>query len=119
MAGSPVSATRTASSKRVGIPYVRPKSWPVPAGRIASSALEPTTPLTTSFSVPSPPTTTSRSCVPRGVARELDQVPRPLREEHVAVEAERTGPLAQLRPALAGFSVRARRIDEEDAALMI
>ena len=57
----PSSATRTASSNRAGIPCVRPKSCPVPGGEhgdLASSV--PATPLlTTSLSVPSPPTTTS------------------------------------------------------------
>ena len=33
---SPVSATRTASSNFVGIPYVRPKSMPVPSGIVAT-----------------------------------------------------------------------------------
>src|SRR5262249_59313134 len=55
----PSSATRTASSKLRGIPCVRPKSWPVPPGSTAISASVPATPLTTSFTVPSPPITMS------------------------------------------------------------
>src|SRR5512135_3485109 len=41
------------------MPWVRPKSSPVPNGRSAISAPVPATPFTTSFTVPSPPTTTS------------------------------------------------------------
>ena len=55
---TPSVATRTASSNRVGMSCVRPKSCPVPFGRTAISAPVPTMPFTTSLSVPSPPTTT-------------------------------------------------------------
>src|SRR3954469_1710194 len=53
---------RTASSKRDGIPYVRPKSMPVPSGMVASSVAAPAriSPSTVSLIVPSPPTATTR-----------------------------------------------------------
>src|SRR5262245_41417999 len=43
------------------MPYVRTKSPPVPRAIRASSTSRPAMPLTTSWTVPSPPTTTSRS----------------------------------------------------------
>jgi hypothetical protein len=41
------------------MPYVRPKSMPVPSGIVARSTSRPAMPFTTSFSVPSPPTATT------------------------------------------------------------
>src|SRR3954470_13250915 len=67
--GFPVSATRTASSKSVGMPYVRPKSMPGPSGIVARSTSLPATPFTTSFSVPSPPAATTRSAPPSTACR--------------------------------------------------
>ena len=52
----------------------------------------------------------------RGGARELGQLPGPFGEQNLAPQSERGRPFVQLRPALAGFSVSAGRIDEEDGA---
>src|SRR6476661_1827921 len=49
------------------MPYVRPKSMPVPSGIVARSTSRPAIPFTTSFSVPSPPTATT-SVAPRSTA---------------------------------------------------
>src|SRR3954462_7342428 len=58
----PSTAIPTPSSKRDGIPYVRPKSMPVPSGMVASSVAAPArmSPSTVSLIVPSPPTATTR-----------------------------------------------------------
>src|ERR1044071_2248079 len=64
----PDTATRTAASSFVGIPYVRTKSTPVPRGRTASSVPVPTSPEATSLTVPSPPTATT-SAAPSSAAR--------------------------------------------------
>src|SRR5579862_216829 len=77
---SPSSATRTASSKRVGMRYVRTKSMPVPIGIVASSTSLPATPLTTSFSVPSPPTATTRRA-PESTAARASSIRWPERSE--------------------------------------
>jgi hypothetical protein len=50
----------------------------------------------------------------RRVARKLRQVAGPFRQQLVAVEAELLRPVVELRPALRGRAVRARRVDEED-----
>ena len=60
---------RTASSNFVGIPYVRPKSMPVPSGIVARSTSRPAIPFTTSFSVPSPPTATTSVAPPSTALR--------------------------------------------------
>ena len=61
---APSRATAIASSTFVGIPKVRTKSVPVPRGMTASSTSLPAPterrPLAASFTVPSPPTTTTR-----------------------------------------------------------
>src|SRR3954454_25328874 len=55
------------------MPYVRPKSIPVPSGIVARSTSRSAIPFTTSFSVPSPPTATtsdapaSAACRPSSV----------------------------------------------------
>ena len=74
----------------------------------------PATPFTTSFSVPSPPTTTSRR--PSAAASRASSVRWPGRSESsvVAVEPELLRAAVQRRPALAGRAVGARRVDEED-----
>jgi len=52
--------------------------------------------------------------VARGTLRELDQVPRSLREERLALDAELVRAMHELGPALPGRAVARRRIDEED-----
>ena len=100
-----------------GMPWVRPKSCPVPFGSTAISAAEPASPLTTSLSVPSPPTTTTQPPVRGDAARQLGQVPGRLREQRLAVEPELAG--APLRAPASASPVEpfaARRVDEEDGA---
>ena len=70
------------------MPCVRPKSCPVPFGEHRDLGSVPATPFTTSFIVPSPPTTTSSRPVAGDAPRELGQVARALREELVALEPE-------------------------------
>src|SRR5919201_980230 len=56
----PSTATAAARSSRLGIPYVRTKSQPVPRGITASSTpSRPASPCTISLTVPSPPTATT------------------------------------------------------------
>jgi hypothetical protein len=47
--------------------------------------------------------------------RELDQVPRMLGKERLAVETERGRAVRELRPALARDAVVRRRVDEKDS----
>src|SRR6476659_9347231 len=74
---APVSATSIASSRSRGIPKVRTKSQPVPRGMTASSTPSAAArPFTTSFTEPSPPTTTSR-VAPADTASAASAVRRP------------------------------------------
>ena len=75
----------------------------------------PAMPFTTSFIVPSPPTTTSRSALGGGRARQLGQVaraaPRGARRRRARAPARAR---CSFGPALRRRAVRARRVDEED-----
>src|SRR5207302_11144088 len=62
------------------IPYVRPKSMPVPSGIVARSTSRPAIPLTTSFIVPSPPTATT-SVAPPSTAERASSIRWPGRSE--------------------------------------
>ena len=99
----------------VGIPWVRPKSCPVPAGRTAISAPEPADRRSRPRSA-SRRRRRRRADAPsrRPLARELDQVARTLREDRVAAAARAPPRALELRPALARRAVAARRVDEED-----
>jgi hypothetical protein len=48
-----------------------------------------------------------------GLARELGQVPRALREQRIAAQPERGGAVRELRPAASGGAVLGGRVDEE------
>ena len=79
---------RTASSNFVGIPYVRPKSMPVPSGIVASSDVAPGDPVHDLVQRPvAADRDDERRAARRPPARELDQVARPLREERLARRA--------------------------------
>ena len=110
---------RTASSKRVGIPYVRPKSMPVPSGIVASSAAVAGAHEAVDDLVQravAADRDDELGAVARRALGELDQMARPLGEERLAGEAELRGAVRELRPALPGDAVVGRRVDEEDGA---
>ena len=68
-----------------GSPAMRAKSQPVPRGMTAISTSRCAMPFATSFTEPSPPTTTSSSAPPSTASpREVAQMAGPLREERVA-----------------------------------
>jgi hypothetical protein len=52
-----------------------------------------------------------------GLARELGQVPRALREQRIAAQPERRGPVRELRPAPSGGAVLGSGVDEERDSL--
>jgi len=52
-----------------------------------------------------------------GLSRELGQVPRALREQRIAAQPERRGPVRELRPAASGGAVLGGRVDEERDSL--
>src|SRR4051812_34035443 len=62
------------------MPYVRPKSIPVPSGIVARSTSRSAIPFTTSFSVPSPPTATT-SVAPPSAASRASSIRWPWRSE--------------------------------------
>src|SRR5262249_9365694 len=67
---TPARATSSALSRSRGIAKVREKSQPVPRGTTASSTpLASVSPLTTSFTEPSPPTTTRKVAPPATASR--------------------------------------------------
>ena len=112
---------RTASSKRVGIPYVRTKSMPVPSGIVASSVVAPRAHEPVHDLVQRPVAADrDDELAPSRAALlgELDQVAGALGEERLALEPELRGAVRELRPALAGDAVVRRRVDEEDGPLM-
>ena len=79
----PLSATSTASPMRRGMPYVRTKSQPVPRAITAISTSSSAAPFATSFTEPSPPTTTS-SFAPAPAACRASSVRCPGRSEKSA-----------------------------------
>src|SRR4051794_25651837 len=100
----PSRTVRTASSNRAPMPKVRTKSRPVPRGMIASSG--PTTsaiPLTTSFTVPSPPTATSSSysCAARAASSVISP----------GLVDSSTSPFSPSRPARCASSGQRRPVE--------
>src|SRR5262245_23680599 len=95
----PASATSTAPSTSWGMSNVRTKSQPVPRGITASSAAAPgARPFTTSFTEPSPPTTT-RSVAPPATASAASSESRPGASE---MSASPSSPFAAARCAISG-----------------
>ena len=113
------SATRTASSKRVGMPCVRPKSWPVPVGQhgeLGAGAGDAVHDLVQRPVAADDDEQLAR----RAAASRASSVrwPGPLREQRLAVEPELRAPAARsFGQRFAGRAVRARRVDEEDGPL--
>src|SRR6476619_1378176 len=88
-----------ARSRSRGMSNVRTKSQPVPRGITASSAVAPgSRPFTTSFTEPSPPTTTRR-VAPPATASAASWVSRPGASE---ISASPSRPLAAARCAISG-----------------